>query len=422
MHERSVSTIDVKDDETCVCLRPHDGWMNLISFLSGKNTGGDPHSVTLFGQSAGAASIGFHMISPLSRHLFKRAILQSGSPLMPISLVTDQQMDATAADILSFTECDGAEDAAACLRFAPLAVLLQAQEKVIRRKDDTTFSPSFYEDFLPKHPFEAMREGDFGKDKEVLLGFNRDEGSVFMYFANPQKYPAIGPYSQPDLNVTMSQVEAFATKFMKSQNPSATRNLLKSLYADVAEGSIFNATRTHVGEFFIVCPMIFAADDYAQKNLSVFFYHFTHQPEQTLWSKWVGATHYDEVQFVFGKPVASPESYSKEEQKLSKRMMQAWASFARTGKPVIPSSSLSRWPKYTSQQQAYVQFGARSARIKKQIPQAKCNLWRLTFEVAHSQSDPDFGSEVAADVDDEGTGDDSAHDSEAYDDDEASER
>lgn len=42
--------------------------------------GGDPSSVTLFGESAGAGSVGHHLLSQGSHGLFTRAILQSGSP------------------------------------------------------------------------------------------------------------------------------------------------------------------------------------------------------------------------------------------------------------------------------------------------------------------------------------------------------
>jgi acetylcholinesterase len=42
--------------------------------------GGSPHNVTIFGESAGATSVGLHLLSPLSRGLFTRAILQSGAP------------------------------------------------------------------------------------------------------------------------------------------------------------------------------------------------------------------------------------------------------------------------------------------------------------------------------------------------------
>ncbi|PIK46249.1 putative acetylcholinesterase [Apostichopus japonicus] len=42
--------------------------------------GGDPDRITLFGQSAGAGSVGFHIVSPYSRDYFNNGILMSGSP------------------------------------------------------------------------------------------------------------------------------------------------------------------------------------------------------------------------------------------------------------------------------------------------------------------------------------------------------
>lgn len=46
-----------------------------------KYFGGNPKSVTLFGESAGSSSVEFHTLSPMSRGLFHRAIMQSGSAL-----------------------------------------------------------------------------------------------------------------------------------------------------------------------------------------------------------------------------------------------------------------------------------------------------------------------------------------------------
>ncbi|XP_049542708.1 juvenile hormone esterase-like [Anopheles darlingi] len=40
---------------------------------------GDPQLITIFGESAGGASVQYHMISPMSRGLFQRAITMSGS-------------------------------------------------------------------------------------------------------------------------------------------------------------------------------------------------------------------------------------------------------------------------------------------------------------------------------------------------------
>lgn len=50
--------------------------------------GGDKNQITIFGQSAGAASVHMHMISPLSKGLFKNSILLSGNAIAPYNSVT----------------------------------------------------------------------------------------------------------------------------------------------------------------------------------------------------------------------------------------------------------------------------------------------------------------------------------------------
>lgn len=54
-----------------------------------KKFGGDPDLVTIFGQSAGAASVQYLMQAPKTKGLFHRAIAQSGSTLCPWALQKD---------------------------------------------------------------------------------------------------------------------------------------------------------------------------------------------------------------------------------------------------------------------------------------------------------------------------------------------
>lgn len=49
------------------------------------NFGGDSSRITMFGQSAGASSVNFHILSPASRSFFKRAIMSSGCAFNPWS-------------------------------------------------------------------------------------------------------------------------------------------------------------------------------------------------------------------------------------------------------------------------------------------------------------------------------------------------
>ncbi|CAG2118820.1 unnamed protein product, partial [Medioppia subpectinata] len=57
--------------------------------------GGNVDNVVLFGESAGAISVGYHLICPLSRDLFSRAILESGNPLVPM-IMADRNINTEA--------------------------------------------------------------------------------------------------------------------------------------------------------------------------------------------------------------------------------------------------------------------------------------------------------------------------------------
>lgn len=55
-----------------------------------RSFGGDPNSVTLMGYSSGGRSITLHMVSPMSKGLFHRAIVMSGSSIAQWEIPTNQ--------------------------------------------------------------------------------------------------------------------------------------------------------------------------------------------------------------------------------------------------------------------------------------------------------------------------------------------
>jgi acetylcholinesterase/cholinesterase len=60
-------------------------------------------------------------------------------------------------------------------------------------------------------------------------------------------------------------------------------------------------------------------------------YIFTQRAHNSVWGKWMGVTHHDELNFVFGVPLRYPNMFDGNDINLSKRIIKTWAHFAKTG-------------------------------------------------------------------------------------------
>ena len=72
--------------------------------------GGDPNQITLFGHSAGAISVGILVLSPESRTLFKRAIIQSGVPHPFLRPDSPEVADRKSLQLAKFVKCSQEAD------------------------------------------------------------------------------------------------------------------------------------------------------------------------------------------------------------------------------------------------------------------------------------------------------------------------
>jgi para-nitrobenzyl esterase len=144
--------------------------------------GGDPDNVTIFGESAGAMSVGVLLASPLAAGLFHKAILQSGAAHQ---VMTEEIAATAAADFardLGMAEAD-----AAALRACPVDDLIAAQAKLeadSRRASGRgvglglRFQPVIDGHLVSQPAIDHIRGGS-AKDIPVLIGTTAEEYKLF---------------------------------------------------------------------------------------------------------------------------------------------------------------------------------------------------------------------------------------------------
>jgi para-nitrobenzyl esterase len=136
--------------------------------------GGDPGSVTIFGQSAGAVSVAALIVSPLARGLFHRAIIHSGNA--PGNLHDRARMEALGGE---FAARLGAATPVA-MRAKSVADVLAAAKKNTGRIGEGTQDHLFVDGYvLPEMPYRVFTAGR-QHNVPLMAGTTRDEDRVFL--------------------------------------------------------------------------------------------------------------------------------------------------------------------------------------------------------------------------------------------------
>ena len=134
--------------------------------------GGNPKSITIFGQSAGGASVSAHTLSKDSWDLFDRAIMQSGNMIMPWSVMTDSQIKDALRWFLLKVGCNNDERLPECLR----NVTEDKLKAVVNSKEFSSIwtAPSVDREFFSDYPQKIWAKSEV-KKQDVIIGTSRDE-------------------------------------------------------------------------------------------------------------------------------------------------------------------------------------------------------------------------------------------------------
>lgn len=294
--------------------------------------GGDPHNVTIAGQSAGGVSVLDLLVSDRSRGLFQRAIVQSGA----FALTQQPLADAEAAGEAFATQAGCPDQTAECLRSLPVDTLVNdfpgaAIPGVIDGR------------ILTQSIGTALASGQFAH-VPILNGNNQLEELIFVAGLHvtvsggrfvPIPEPVAPDTYEPDiaavLGVSAERAAAIAAVYPLGAYP----------LPDVALSAV-------VSDANFACPAL-QVDRWTSPYVPTFAYQFNDDKAPERFAPIPAATHSSEIQYIFDQPNAPlPGTFTPDQQTLAASMRAAWAGFAANGDPSTPSLA---WPSFTQGEQ-----------------------------------------------------------------------
>nr|QEE13694.1 carboxylesterase 14 [Mythimna separata] len=307
--------------------------------------GGDPDNVTIFGESAGAASASLHIYSPMSKGLFHKVITQSGSALAPWAY---QYKPIFMASLLARTMLYESQDPHELYNY----FMSKSNEELIltrvpRKEGNTIISEILYtpcrekpiegvEAFLLDSPFDLLHRGDYHK-VPMIIGTNNEEGLLILGMDNDTMIPRL-------------QFERSLPKNLHIPDFETRRKVAKELEELYMEGekisvdSIVRISRWY-GEPNLSFPSLSEVEGLVEtSDQPVYSYLFKYCGRRNIPKFFLprklkavpGATHADDIFYIFSQKIIFP-TFEKE---MIERVTTMWTNFAKYGDPTPEGSNL----------------------------------------------------------------------------------
>jgi para-nitrobenzyl esterase len=290
------------------------------------NFGGDPHNVTIFGESGGGGKVGTLMCMPAAKGLFHKAIIMSGTILN----VNNQQMSQSLGKAVLKELGISASDIDR-IKEVPYEELYAAGQRAMAasigtRKPGTPmmwgFGPTPDGEVLLQQPFQPSF-ASISDDVPVMIGTTFNELQRLRY-----KQPMTMEEVRTELEKTFGdETDAYITAFAKTYPDYIPQDLLSI-------------------DWLFRPKTIITADAMTQRRQApTYMYMFT-------WRSPVdnGSVHGHELKFSFNTLHHSPNELptpTADDLRLADTMSSVWAQFAKTGNPQIPA--LPTWHPYSAE-------------------------------------------------------------------------
>ncbi|KAF2215430.1 hypothetical protein CERZMDRAFT_65721 [Cercospora zeae-maydis SCOH1-5] len=323
--------------------------------------GGDKDKVTIWGESAGAGSVGWHLTAYNGRDdgIFRAGIMESGNPVNYNSYSTNVRYQPLYDTLVKATNCGAEADTLACLRKIP--------EQTLQNLFNTTsslssgWSPIVDGDFIQRWASIQLQEGNFVK-VPVIDGANTDEGTSFgpPGIDTDEEFAAYITNTSQQTNLPASfaplALEAYPNE-PASWVPPAEEVPINFTYP-AGFGAQYRRAAAYAGDVTFHANRRGAMEAWAANGVPAYSYRFNTLPTGIPW--FLGVVHFQEVAFVFDNTqglgydaehgTVNPfANKTRSYYDLADYMSKSWASFIHDLDPNYESKPASApvWPQYS---------------------------------------------------------------------------